>query len=96
MLRLIKLIIFAYMIYASILVSLGYARDYEKGQQIISNIVSDDCRKNKKCIDTILDSDLKSSTHIFLLGTLDKIENYLPAFINEFKLNIQKNLDVKL
>lgn len=84
------------MIYASILVSLGYARDYEKGQQIISNIVSDDCRKNKKCIDTILDSDLKSSTHIFLLGTLDKIENYLPAFINEFKLNIQKNLDVKL
>ena len=84
------------MIYASILVSLGYARNYEKGQQIISNIVSDDCRKNKKCIDTILESELKSSTHIFLLGTLDKIENYLPAFINEFKLNIQKDLDVKL
>lgn len=96
MFRLIKLIIFAYMIYASILVSLGYARNYEKGQQIISNIVSDDCRKNKKCIDTILESELKSSTHIFLLGTLDKIENYLPAFINEFKLNIQKDLDVKL
>ena len=84
------------MIYASILVSLGYARNYEKGQQIISNIVSEDCRKNKKCIDTILESELKSSTHIFLLGTLDKIENYLPAFINEFKLNIQKDLDVKL
>ena len=40
MLKLIKLIIFAYMIYASILVSLGYARNYEKGQQIISNIVA--------------------------------------------------------
>ncbi len=48
MFKLIKLIILAYMIYASILVSLGYARNYEKGQQIISNIVSDDCRKNKK------------------------------------------------
>ena len=62
------------MIYASILVSLGYARNYEKGQQIISNIVSDDCRKNKKCIDTIFKSELKNSTHIFLLGTLDKIQ----------------------
>ena len=96
MFKLIKLIIFAYMIYASILVSLGYARNYEKGQQIISNIVSEDCRKNKKCIDTILESELKNSTHILLLGTLDKIENYLPSFINEFKLNVQKDLDVKL
>ena len=96
MFKLIKLIIFAYMIYASILVSLGYARNYEKGQQIISNIVSEDCRKNKKCIETILESELKNSTHIFLLGTLDKIENYLPAFLNEFKLDIQRNLDVKL
>ena len=96
MFKLIKLIIFAYMIYASILVSLGYARNYEKGQQIISNIVSEDCRKNKKCIDTILESELKNSTHIFLLGAIDKIENYLPTFINEFKLNIQKDLDVKL
>ena len=96
MIKLIKLIIFAYMIYASILVSLGYARNYEKGQQIISNIVSEDCRKNKKCIDTILESELKNSTHILLLGTLDKIENYLPSFINEFKLNVQKDLDVKL
>ena len=96
MLKLIKLIIFAYMIYASILVSLGYARNYEKGQQIISNIVSDDCIKNKKCIDTILESELKKSTHIFLLGTLDKMENYLPAFIKEFKLNVQKDLNVKL
>ena len=84
------------MIYASILVSLGYARNYEKGQQIISNIVSDDCRKNEKCINSIFESELKNSTHIFLLGAIDKIENYLPTFINEFKLNIQKDLDVKL
>tara|TARA_B100000035_G_scaffold312829_1_gene325146 strand:- start:1770 stop:2024 length:255 start_codon:yes stop_codon:yes gene_type:complete len=84
------------MIYASILVSLGYARNYEKGQQIISNMVSDDCRKNEKCINSIFESELKNSTHIFLLGAIDKIENYLPTFINEFKLNIQKDLDVKL
>ncbi len=96
MIKIIKLIIFTYMIYASILVSLGYARNYEKGQQIISNMVSDDCRKNEKCINSIFESELKNSTHIFLLGAIDKIENYLPTFINEFKLNIQKDLDVKL
>ena len=96
MFKTIKLLIFVYMIYASILVSLGYARNYEKGQQIITNLVSDDCRKNEKCINSILESELKNSTHIFLLGTLDKIENYLPAFVNEFKLEIQKDLDVKL
>ena len=39
---------------------------------------------------------IKNSTHIFLLGAIDKIENYLPAFIKEFKLNIQRNLDVKI
>ena len=84
------------MIYSSILVTFGYAREYEKGQQIISNIVSEDCKKNKKCINSILESELKNSTNIFLLGAIDKIENYLPVFINEFKLNIQRSLDVKL
>ena len=96
MFKTIKLLIFAYMIYASLLVSLGYARNYEKGQKIISNIVSEDCRRNKKCINSIYDSEIKNSTHIFLLGTIDKIEKYLPAFINEFKLNMQKDLNVKL
>ena len=47
-------------------------------------------------INSILESELKNSTNIFLLGAIDKIENYLPAFINEFKLNIQRSLDVKL
>ena len=47
MFKIIKLFIFAYMIYSSILVTFGYARDYEKGQQIISNIVSEDCKKIK-------------------------------------------------
>jgi hypothetical protein len=84
------------MIYASILVSLGYARNYEKGQIIISNIVSDDCKKNEKCINSIFESELKNSTHIFLLGAIDQIENYLPAFLNELKLDFQKDLDVKL
>jgi len=84
------------MIYSSVLVTFGYAREYEKGKQIISNIVSEDCRKNKKCINSILESELKKSTNIFLLGAVDKIENYLPAFINEFKLDIQRSLDVKL
>ncbi len=96
MFRIIKLLVFVYMIYSSILVTFGYAREYEKGQQIISNIVSEDCKKNKKCINSILESELKNSTNIFLLGAIDKIENYLPAFINEFKLNIQRSLDVKL
>jgi hypothetical protein len=84
------------MIYSSILVTFGYAREYEKGQQIITNIVSEDCKKNKKCINSIFESELKNSTNIFLLGAIDKIENYLPAFINEFKLDIQRSLDVKL
>ena len=84
------------MIYSSILVTFGYAREYEKGQQIITNIVSEDCKKNKKCINSIFESELKNSTNIFLLGAIDKIENYLPTFINEFKLDIQRNLDVKL
>ena len=84
------------MIYSSILVTFGYAREYEKGQQIISNIVSEDCKKNKKCINYILESELKNSTNIFLLGAIDKIENYLPAFINQFKLDIQRRLDVEL
>ena len=84
------------MIYSSILVTFGYAREYEKGQQIITNIVSEDCKKNKKCINSIFESELKNSTNIFLLGAIDKIENYLPAFINELKLDIQRNLDVKL
>ena len=84
------------MIYSSVLVTFGYAREYEKGQQIITNIVSEDCKKNKKCINSIFESELKNSTNIFLLGAIDKIENYLPAFINEFKLDIQRNLDVKL
>lgn len=96
MFKIIKLLIFAYMIYASILVSLGYARNYEKGQIIISNIVSDDCKKNEKCINSIFESELKNSTHIFLLGAIDQIENYLPAFLNELKLDFQKDLDVKL
>ena len=96
MFKLLKLIIFAYMIYSSVLVTFGYARDYEKGKQIINSIVSEDCKKNKKCISTIFESELKNSTHIFLLGAIDKIENYLPAFLNEFKLDIQRNLDVKL
>ena len=38
----------------------------------------------------------KKSTNIFLLGVIDEIENYLPAFINELKLDIQRSLDVKL
>tara|TARA_B100000035_G_scaffold289917_1_gene276654 strand:+ start:373 stop:627 length:255 start_codon:yes stop_codon:yes gene_type:complete len=84
------------MIYSSILVTFGYAREYEKGQQIISNIVSEDCRKNKRCINSILESELKKSTNIFILGAIDKIEYYLPAFLNEIKLDIQKSLDVKL
>ena len=84
------------MIYSSILVTFGYARDYEKGQQIIANIVSEDCKKNKKCIESILEAELKNSTHIFFLGAIDKVEDYLPAFLNEFKLNIQRSLDVKL
>lgn len=96
MFKIIKLLIFAYMIYASILVSLGYARNYEKGQIIISNIVSDDCKKNEKCINSIFESELKNSTHIFLLGAIDQIENYLPVFLNELKLDFQKDLDVKL
>ena len=96
MFKIIKLIIFVYMIYSSILVTFGYAREYEKGQQIITNIVSEDCKKNKKCINSIFESELKNSTNIFLLGAIDKIENYLPTFINEFKLDIQRNLDVKL
>ena len=96
MFKIIKLLIFGYMIYASILVSLGYARNYEKGQIIISKIVSDDCKKNEKCINSIFESELKNSTHIFLLGTIDQVEDYLPAFINEFKLNFQKDIDVKL
>ena len=50
MFKIIKLIIFTYMIYSSVLVTFGYAREYEKGKQIITNIVSEDCRKNKKCI----------------------------------------------
>ena len=36
-----------YMIYSSVLVTFGYAREYEKGKQIITNIVSEDCRTNK-------------------------------------------------
>jgi len=96
MFKIIKLLIFVYMIYSSILVTFGYAREYEKGQQIITNIVSEDCKKNKKCINSIFESELKNSTNIFLLGAIDKIENYLPTFINEFKLDIQRNLDVKL
>ena len=96
MFKIIKLIIFTYMIYSSVLVTFGYAREYEKGKQIITNIVSEDCRTNKKCINFILESELKKSTNIFLLGAVDKIENYLPAFINELKLDIQRSLDVKL
>jgi len=96
MFKIIRLIIFTYMIYSSILVTFGYAREYEKGQQIISNIVSEDCRKNKRCINSILESELKKSTNIFILGAIDKIEYYLPAFLNEIKLDIQKSLDVKL
>ena len=96
MFKILKLIIFTYMIYSSVLVTFGYAREYEKGKQIISNIVSEDCKKNKKCINSILESELKKSTNIFLLGAIDKIENYLPTFINELKLDIQRSLDVKL
>ena len=84
------------MIYSSVLVTFGYAREYEKGKQIINNIVSEDCKKNKKCINSILESELKKSTNIFLLGAIDKIENYLPTFINELKLDIQRSLDVEL
>jgi|TARA_X000001036_G_scaffold280826_1_gene260833 hypothetical protein len=84
------------MIYSSILVTFGYAREYEKGKQVISNIVSEDCRKNKRCINSIFESELKKSTNIFLLGVIDKIEIYLPAIINELKLDIQRDLDVKL
>ena len=96
MFKIIKLIIFTYMIYSSVLVTFGYAREYEKGKQIIINIVSEDCKKNKKSINFILESELKKSTNIFLLGVIDEIENYLPAFINELKLDIQRSLDVKL
>lgn len=53
-------------------------------------------KKNEKCINSIFESELKNSTHIFLLGAIDQIENYLPAFLNELKLDFQKDLDVKL
>ena len=96
MFKIIKLIIFTYMIYSSVLVTFGYAREYEKGKQIINNIISEDCKKNNKCINSIFESELKISTNIFLLGVIDKIEDYWPTFINEFKLDIQRSLGVIL
>ncbi len=96
MFKIMKFIVLTYMIYASLLVSLGYARNYDQGQKIISHMVSKDCRQNMKCINSIFESELKDSTHIFLIGVIDKIESILPPFINEIKLDIQKDLDVKL
>ena len=96
MIKMIRTIILMYMLYCTFFVSLGYARSTEYGKQVISHVVSEDCRKNKKCINSILESELKYSTRVFVLGIIDTFEDLLPDILNNIKLDIEKDLKVKL
>lgn len=96
MIKMIRTIILMYMLYCTFFVSLGYARSTEYGKQVITHVVSEDCRKNKKCINSILESELKYSTQVFFLGIIDTFEDLLPDILNNIKLDIEKDLKVKL
>ena len=80
MIKMIKTIILIYMFYCTFFVSLGFARSTEYGKQVITHVVSEDCKKNKKCINSILESELKYSTKVFFLGIIDTFEGLFTRY----------------
>ena len=56
-------------------------------------MLTEDCRRSPKCINSILESELKYSTYKFISEILGNMKNFLPDILDNAQRDIQRKLD---
>ena len=56
-------------------------------------MLTDDCRKSPKCLNSILESELKYSTYKFTSEILGTLKEFLPDILDNAQREIQRQLD---
>ena len=73
--------------------SFAYGRSSDYGKAIIGHIITEDCRKSPKCLNSILESELKYSTYKFTSEILGTLKEFLPDILDNAQRKIQRQLD---
>ena len=73
--------------------SFAYGRSSDYGKAVIGHIITEDCRKNPKCLNSILENELKYSTYRFTSEILSTLKEFLPDILENAEREIQRKLD---
>ena len=71
----------------------SYGRSSAYGEEVISHMLTEDCRKSPDCINSILESELKYSTYRFVSEILETMKEFLPDILDNVQRDIQGKLD---
>ena len=73
--------------------SFAYGRSSDYGKTVIAHMLTNDCRKSPKCLNSILESELKYSTYKFTSEILGTLKEFLPDILDNAQRKIQRQLD---